>query len=51
MSSLGWLILFFFLLLFLCIVFYVLVVRAFYLGDKKGPPKQKRSDHETDRHH
>ena len=47
MSSLGWLIVFLFPLLFLCIVVYVLVVRAFYWGDKTGPPKKKGSDDGT----
>jgi len=44
MSSLAWLIVFFFILLFISILVYVLVVRAYYWGDKKGPPlpKQKR---------
>lgn len=42
MSPFGWLIAFFFGLLFLCILVYVLVVRAFYWGDKKGPPTKKK---------
>ncbi len=42
MSSIGWLIAFFFILLFLSITVYVLVVRAFYWGDKKEPPTKKR---------
>ncbi len=41
MSPLAWLIAFFFILLFLSILVYVLVVRAFYWGDKKGPPDKK----------
>jgi hypothetical protein len=40
MSSLAWLILFFFILLVLCLAVYVLVVRAYYWGDRKGPPKK-----------
>ena len=40
MSSLTWLIIFFFTLLFLSILVYVLVVRAYYWGDKKGPPSK-----------
>ncbi|MEO6655279.1 MAG: hypothetical protein ABIO36_04290 [Pyrinomonadaceae bacterium] len=42
MSSLTWLIAFFFILLFLSISVYVLVVRSFYWGDKKEPPNKKR---------
>jgi hypothetical protein len=42
MSPLAWLIAFFFILLFLSILVYVLVVRAFYWGDKKGPPTTKK---------
>ena len=45
MSPLAWLIVFFFVLLFLCILVYVLVVRAFYWGDKKEPSKRKERDH------
>ena len=41
MSSLAWLIVFFFLLLFICLLVYVLVVRAFYWGDKNEPPTKK----------
>lgn len=41
MSSLGWLILIFFVLCFLVLLVYILVVRAFYWGDKKEPPKPK----------
>lgn len=50
MSPLAWLIVFFFVLLFLCLLVYVLVVRAFYWGDRKGPPT-KRSDHESPPRH
>jgi hypothetical protein len=46
MSPLAWLIVFFFVLLFLCLLVYVLVIRAFYWGDKKGPPT-KGSDREN----
>lgn len=42
MSSFAWLIVFFFVLLFICLAVYVLVVRAFYWGDKKGPPTKKK---------
>ena len=45
MSPLAWLVVFFFILLFLCILVYVLVVRAFYWGDKKEAPKRKERDH------
>lgn len=41
MSPIAWLILFFFVLLGLSILVYVLTVRAFYWGDKKGPPPKK----------
>ena len=46
MSSLAWMIIFFFVLLGICILVYALVVRAFYWGDKKEPPK-KRSTREN----
>jgi len=48
MSSLAWLIIFFFVLLFICLVVYVLVVRAYYWGDRDGPPvkRPKGSDRE-----
>ena len=42
MSSLVWLILIFCVLVFVSILVYVLVVRAFYWGDKKEPPAKKR---------
>jgi hypothetical protein len=42
MSSLAWLLIFFFGLLFLCLLVYSLVVRSFYWGDKKGPPTKKK---------
>ncbi len=41
MSSLAWLILIFLALVFLSILVYVLVIRAFYWGDKKEPPAKK----------
>ena len=42
MSSLAWLIVIFITLVGLSILVYVLVVRAFYWGDKKeGPPKKR----------
>ena len=41
MSPIAWLILFFVGLLFLCLLVYFLVVRAFYWGDKKEPPKKR----------
>ena len=40
MSPFIWLILFFFVLCFLVVLVYVLVVRAFYWGDKKEQPKK-----------
>lgn len=40
MSSLAWLIIIFFVLCFLVVLVYVLVVRAFYWGDKKEPSKK-----------
>ena len=42
MSPLAKLIIVFFVLLGLSILIYVLVVRAFYWGDKKGPPTRKK---------
>ena len=42
MSSVAWLVVFFFVLLFLSILVYVLVVRAFYWGDKKEPPTSRQ---------
>jgi len=38
MSPIAWLVVFFFILVFISILVYVLVVRAFYWGDKKEPP-------------
>jgi hypothetical protein len=42
MSPFAWLIVFFFVLLFICLAVYVLAVRAFYWGDKKEPPTKKK---------
>lgn len=39
MSPLVSLALFFLMLVVICLTVYVLVVRAFYWGDKDGPPK------------
>ncbi len=39
--SLFWFILVFFVLLFLVLFVYALVVKTFYWGDKKEPPKRK----------
>ncbi len=41
MSPIAWLIVFFFILFGLSMLVYVLVVRAYYWGDKKGPPTKK----------
>lgn len=49
MSFYGWLAVFFLLLLGISLLIYVLVIKAFYWGDKKEPPKPKVSDRETDR--
>ena len=42
MSTLGWLFLFFFILLAISILVYVLVIKAFYWGDKKEPPAKRK---------
>ena len=42
MSSIAWFVVFFFVLLGLCLLVYALVVRAYYWGDKKGPPTKKK---------
>ncbi len=42
MSTTAWFVVFFFVLLGLSILVYVLVVRAYYWGDKKGPPTKKK---------
>jgi hypothetical protein len=44
MSSLAWLIVIFFVLCFLVLAVYVLVVKAFYWGDKTDPPKKVKSE-------
>ncbi len=46
MSPMIWLILFFFILCFLVLLVYVLVVRAFYWGDKKEPAKKTERNNE-----
>ena len=47
MSPLAWLVVFFFVLLFLCLLVYVLVVRAFYWGGRDEAPKRKERDSEN----
>ncbi|MGH9948543.1 MAG: hypothetical protein ACRD6X_15300 [Pyrinomonadaceae bacterium] len=42
MSSLAWFIVFFFVLLLISVLVYVLVIRAFYWGDKKESPAKKK---------
>lgn len=42
MSYTLWLLVFLLVLIALSILVYVLVVRAFYWGDKKHPPTKKR---------
>ena len=42
MSSLGWLIVFFLILLAISVLVYVLVIKAFYWGDKREPPPTKK---------
>ena len=42
MSTLGWFVLFFFILLAISVLVYVLVIKAFYWGDKKEPPIKKK---------
>lgn len=49
MSSLGWLILLFFIFCFVMILVYFPVVRAFYWGDKKDPPKSRKGEEEKGR--
>lgn len=41
-SAALWILGFFVILLAICLVVYVLVVRAFYWGDKKEPPKRNK---------
>ncbi|MEO6590112.1 MAG: hypothetical protein ABIP06_12490 [Pyrinomonadaceae bacterium] len=40
MSSLAWLVIIFIGLCFLVLLVYILIVRAFYWGDKQEPPKK-----------
>ena len=40
MSFLGWIIVFFVVLMVLVLLVYVLVIKAFYWGDKKEAPKK-----------
>ena len=42
MSTLGWFVLFFFILLAISVLVYVLVIKAFYWGDKKERPIKKK---------
>jgi Na+-transporting methylmalonyl-CoA/oxaloacetate decarboxylase gamma subunit len=42
MSSLAWLTVIFFFLCFLVVLVYVLVVKAFYWGDKKEPKSKEK---------
>jgi len=42
MSTLGWFVLFFFILLGISVLVYVLVIKAFYWGDKKESPIKKK---------
>ena len=46
MSFYGWLAVFFLILLGISVLIYVLVIKAFYWGDKKEPPKRKGQDRE-----
>lgn len=48
MSFFGWLLVFFLILLFISVLIYVLVIKAFYWGDKKEAPKRKEQGRETD---
>ena len=41
-SAALWILGFFVILLTICIVVYVAVVKAFYWGDKKEPPKRNK---------
>lgn len=41
MYYIGMLALFFVLLLAICLVIYVLLIKAFYWGDKEKPPEKK----------
>jgi hypothetical protein len=48
MSFYGWLAIFFLILLGISVLIYVLVIKAFYWGDKKNAPKPRERSHETD---
>jgi hypothetical protein len=47
MTHLSQLVLIFVLLLLLSVAVYVLTVRAFYWGDRDGPPKKPKRDAEN----
>ena len=47
MSFTGWLAFFFLIFLFISVLIYVLVIKAFYWGNKNEPPKPKARDCET----
>jgi NADH:ubiquinone oxidoreductase subunit 2 (subunit N) len=42
MSTVAWLIVFFLILLAISVLVYVLVIKAFYWGDKREPPVKKK---------
>jgi len=42
MSTFAWLIVFFLILLAISVLVYVLVIKAFYWGDKREPPVKKK---------
>ena len=46
MSSLAWLIIFLIGLSILVVFVYYIVVKAYYWGDRSGPPVKERSDQE-----
>lgn len=48
MSFVAWLAVFFLIFLFISLLIYVLVIKAFYWGDKPEGPKRKAQDHEND---
>jgi hypothetical protein len=48
MSFAGWLVVFFLILLGISLLVYVLVVKAFYWGDKKVPPRRRGQTDEID---
>jgi nitrogen fixation-related uncharacterized protein len=51
MSFYAWLAIFFLILLGISILIYVLVIKAFYWGDKKAAPKRKGQTDKTDPDH